>query len=100
MTQWKQFLRFWVFLIYWLVGKEEGEGSVEIVLGLDWLWIGIFLDVDLKAWMKLFEGWREGKSGLRTWKEFEVCIGKLGPIFGKFEIIAYEALVFFDDEGS
>ena len=50
--------------------------------------------------MKLFEGWREGKSGLRTWKEFEVCIGKLGPIFGKFEIIAYEALVFLDDEGS
>ena len=66
------------FLIYWLVGKEEeeGEGNVEIVLGLGWLRIGIFLDVDLEAWMKLFEGWRGGKSGLKTWKEFNVCMEK------------------------
>ena len=42
------------FLIYWLIGKkEEGEGNVEIVLGLDWLWIGIY-----------FEGWRWGKFRL------------------------------------
>ena len=25
------------FLTHWLVEKEEGEGSVEIVLRLDWL---------------------------------------------------------------
>ena len=50
--------------------------------------------------MKLFEGWRGEKSGLRAWKEFDVYIGKVGWIFGKFEIIAYEALVFLDDEGS
>ena len=72
------------FLIYWLVGKEEeGEGNVEIVLGLDWLRIGIFLDVDLEAWMKLFEGWKGEKSGLKTWKEFAVCNGKVGWIFEK-----------------
>ena len=88
------------FLTYWLVEKEEREGSVEIVLGVDWLWTGILLKVDLKAWMKHFEGWRWGKSGLRTWKEFDVCIGKVGWIFGIFEIIAYEALVFLDDERS
>ena len=36
------------FLKYWLIEKEgEKEGNVEIVLGLDWLWIGIFLEVDL-----------------------------------------------------
>ena len=54
-------LGFWT---YWLVEKEEGEGSVEIVIGLDWIWIGILLEVDLEAWMKLFEDWRGGKSGL------------------------------------
>ena len=70
------------------------------MLGLDWLWTGIFLEVDLEAWMKLFEGWRGGKSRLRTWKEFDVCNGKVGRIFWKFEIIAYEALVFLEDEGS
>ena len=68
------------------------------MIGLDWLWTGIFFEVDLEAWMKLFEGWRGGKSGLRTWKEFDVCIGKVGRIFRKFEIISYEALVFLDDE--
>ena len=50
--------------------------------------------------MKFFEGWRGGKSGLKTWKEFYVCIGKVWRIFGEFKIIAYEALVFLDDEGS
>ena len=80
--------------------KKEGEGSVEIVLGLDWLWIRIFLEFDLEAWIKLFEGLRRGKSGLRTWKEFDVCNGKVGLMFWKFEIIAYEAFVFLDDEGS
>ena len=89
------------FLTYWLIEKEgEGEGNVEIVLGLDWLWIGIFLEFDLEAWIKLFEGWRRGKSGLRTWKKFDVCNGKVGRIFEKFEIIAYEAFVFLDDEES
>ena len=70
------------------------------MLGLDWLWTWIFLEVDLKALIKLFEGWRGGKSRLRTWKEFYVCNGKVGRIFENFEIIAYEALVFLDDEGS
>ena len=70
------------------------------MLGLEWLWTRIFLEVDLEAWIKLFEGRRWGKSGLRTWKEFDVCNGKVGRIFEKFEIIAYEALVFLDDEGS
>ena len=37
------------FLTYWLFGKEEEDESVEIVLGLDWLWTRIFLDVDLEA---------------------------------------------------
>ena len=88
------------FLTYWLVQKEEeGEGRVEKVLGLDWIGIGIFLEVDFEVWIKLFEGWRRGKSRLRTWKEFDVCIGKVGWIFWKFEIIAYEALVFLHDEG-
>ena len=50
--------------------------------------------------MKIFEGWRGGKSGLRTWKEFDVSNGKVGRIFENFEIIAYEALVFLDDEES
>ena len=50
--------------------------------------------------MKLFEGWRGGKSGLKNWKEFDICIGKVERIFGNFEIITYEALVFFDDERS
>ena len=50
--------------------------------------------------MKLLEGWKRGKYGLRTWKEFDVCIGKVWWIFGKFEIIAHETLVFLDDEGS
>ena len=63
------------------------------MLGLDWLWTRIFLDVDLEAWMKLFEGWRGEKSGLETWKEFDVCKGKVGRTFEKFEIIAYEALI-------
>ena len=80
--------------------KKEGEGSVEIVLELDWLWIRIFLEFDLEAWIKLFEGWREEKSRLRTWKECDICIGKVGWIFENFEIIAYEAFVFLDDEGS
>ena len=89
------------FLTYWLIEKEgEWEGNVEIVLRLDWLWTWIFLDVDLEAWMKLFEGWRRGKSGLRIWKEFDICNGKVGQIFENFEIITYEALVFLDDEGS
>ena len=70
------------------------------MLGLDWLWTRIFLDVDLEAWMKLFEGWRWGKSGLRTWKEFDVCNGKVWQILENFEIITYEVLVFLDDEGS
>ena len=48
--------------------------------------------------MKLFEGWRGEKSGLRAWKEFDVCIGKIEQIFENFESIAYEALVFLDDE--
>ena len=70
------------------------------MLRLDCLWTTIFLGVDLEAWIKLFEGWRGGKSGLKTWKEFDVCKGKVGRTFEKFEIIAYEALVFLDDEGS
>ena len=70
------------------------------MLGLDWLWIGIFLEFDLEAWIKLFEDWRRGKFGLKTRKEFDVCNGNVGRIFEKFEIIAYEAFVFLDDEGS
>ena len=70
------------------------------MLGLDCLWTSIFLGVDLETWIKLFEGWRGGKFGLKTWKELDVCNGKVGWIFGNFEIIAYEALVFLDDEGS
>ena len=77
------------FLTYWLFGKEEEDESVETVLGLDWLWTRILLEVDLDDWIKLFEGWRGGKSGLKTWKEFDVCKGKLGRTFEKFEIIAY-----------
>ena len=50
--------------------------------------------------MKLFEGWRGRKSRLRTWKKFDVCNGKVGWICENFEIIAYEAFVFLDDEGS
>ena len=46
------------------------------------------------------EGWRGGKSRLRTWKEFDVCIGNERHIFGTFEVIAYEALLFLDDERS
>ena len=95
------------FLTYWLIekeegedGVEEGEGNVEIVLGPEWLWIGIFLGFDFEAWIKLFEGWRGGKSGLKTWKKFDVCNGKVGRTFEKFKIIAYVALVFLDDEGS
>ena len=73
------------FFTYWPIEKEEGEDSVEIdegegivemVLGLDWLWTKIFLGFDLEAWIKLFEGWRGGKSGLKTWKEFNVCMEK------------------------
>ena len=86
------------FLTYWLVEKAEGEGSGEIVLGLDWLWTRILLKVDLEAWIKLFEGWRGGNSGLRTWKKFDVCIGKVRWIFRNFQIISYEALVFLNDE--
>ena len=86
------------FLTYWLFIKQEENGNVEIVLGLDWLWIGILLEVSLEAWMKLFEGWRKGKSGIRIWKEFDVCIGNEGQIFGIFEVIAYETLVFLHDE--
>ena len=70
------------------------------MLGLDCLWTSIFLGVDLEAWIKLFEGWREGKFGLKTWNEFDVCNEKVGRIFEKFEIMAYEALFFLDDEGS
>ena len=70
------------------------------MLGLDCLWTTIFLEVDLEAWIKLFEGWREEKSRLKTWKECDICIGKVGRIFENFEIIAYEALVFLDDEWS
>ena len=69
------------------------------MLGLDWLCTRILLEVDLETWMNLFEGW-EGKFGLWTWKEFDVCIGNEGQIFGIFEVIAYETLVFLDDEGS
>ena len=68
------------------------------MLGLDWPWTRILLEVDLEAWIKLFEGWRGGKSRLGTWKEFDVCIGKIEQIFENFESIAYEALVFLDDE--
>ena len=70
------------------------------MLGLDYFLISIFLRVDLEAWIKLFEGWKWGKSGLKTWKEFDVCNGKVGRTFEKFEIMAYEALVFLYDEGS
>ena len=70
------------------------------MLGLDCLLTTIFLGVDLEAWIKLFEGWRGRKSGLKTWKEFDVCKGKVGQTFEKFKIMAYEALVFLDEEGS
>ena len=70
------------------------------MLGLDCLWTSIFLGVDLEAWIKLLEDWRGGKSRLKTWKEFDDCNGKVGPTFEKFEIMAYEALVFLDEEGS
>ena len=40
-------------------------------------WTGIFLGVDLEAWIKLFEGWRGGKYGLKTWKEYDVCNGNV-----------------------
>ena len=86
------------FLTYWLVEKEEWEGSVEIMLGLDWLWTEILLKVDLEAWIKLFEGLRGGKFVPKTWKKFDVCIGKVGWIFRNFQIISYEALVFLNDE--
>ena len=36
------------------------------MLGLDCLWTTIFLGVDLEAWIKLFEGWKGGKSGLNS----------------------------------
>ena len=42
----------------------------------------------------------EKKSRVRTWKEFDVCIGKVWRIFGKFKIILYETLVFLNDKGS
>ena len=42
----------------------------------------------------------EKKSRVRTWKEFDVCIGKVWRIFGKFKIIPYETLVFLNDERS
>ena len=35
-----------------------------------------------------------------TRKEFDVCIGNEERIFGTFDAIAYEALVFLDDERS
>ena len=70
------------------------------MLGLDCLWTSIFLGVDLEAWIKLFKGWRGWKSELKTWKEFDVCNEKVGRTFEKFEIMAYEALVFLDNEGS
>ena len=35
-----------------------------------------------------------------TRKEFDVCIGNEERIFGTFDAIAYEALVFSDDERS
>ena len=41
------------------------------MLGLDWLWTTIFLGDDLEAWIKLFEGWRGGKSGLVKQLPFE-----------------------------
>ena len=89
------------FLTYWLFRKENEERSVEIVLGLDWLWIRRLLEVDFEAWIKLFEGWRRWwKSGLETWKEFDVCKGNNGLIFGIFEVIAYEAFVFLDEKRS
>ena len=53
------------------------------MLGLDFLWTPIFLGVDLEAWIKLFKGWRGWKSELKTWKEFDVCNGKVGRIFEK-----------------
>ena len=62
------------FLTYWLVEKEEREGSVEIMIGLDWLWIGILLE----AWMKLFEDWRWGKSGLSMKLWFSWMMKKVG----------------------
>ena len=68
------------------------------MLGLDWLWTRILLEVDLEAWIKLFEGLRGGKFVPKTWKKFDVCIGKIEQIFENFESIAYEALVFLDDE--
>ena len=49
------------FLTFWLFGRKEEEVSIEIVLGLDWLWTEILLEVDFEAWIKLFEGWK-GKS--------------------------------------
>ena len=88
------------FLTFWLFGRKEEEVSIEIVLRLDWLWTEILLEVDFEAWIKLFEGWRGEKFGLRTWKEFDVCNGNEGRIFGTFEVIAYEAFVFLDDERS
>ena len=88
------------FLTYWLFGKEEEDESVETVLGLDWLWTRILLEVDLDDWIKLFEGWRGGKSRLSTWKEFDVCIVNEERMFGIFEVMTYEALVFLDKERS
>ena len=88
------------FLTYWLFGKEEEDESVETVLGLDWLWTRILLEVDLDDWIKLFEGWRGGKFGLSIWKEFDVCIVNEERMFGIFEVMTYEALVFLDKERS
>ena len=41
-------------------------------MGLDCLWTTIFLGDDLEAWIKLFEGWRGGKSGLVKQLPFEI----------------------------
>ena len=63
------------FITYWLYGRYEEEGSVETILGLDWLWTRKFFEFDFEAWIKNFEGWREGKSRCGTWKEFDFSNG-------------------------
>ena len=81
----KEIYKVLALLTYWLYGRNEEEGNVETILGLDWLWTGKFFEFDFEAWIKNFGGWKGGKSRLETWKEFDVSNGNEGWTFGTFE---------------
>ena len=93
----KEIYKVLALLTYWLYGRNEEEGNVETILGLDWLWTGKFFEFDFEAWIKILEVEKEESLDSKLEKNLMFLMEMKDEHLERLKI-AYEALVFLEDE--